>query len=62
VAYFDNSSENPNPHDSPKPVGWGEKTTDEMCIAFVSFLKADQWQPREDEFATRAAVARWNAR
>ena len=35
VSYFDNSSDNPNnPNSPPKPVGWGEKTTDEMCIAF----------------------------
>ena len=46
VSYFDNSSENPNnPHHPPKPVGWGEKTTDEMCIAFVDYLKAEEWQP-----------------
>ena len=36
VAHFDNSAENPaNPHDPPIPVGWGEKTTDEMCIGFL---------------------------
>ena len=50
VAYFDNSSDNPNqPHDPPKTVGWGEKTTDEMCIAFIDFLKASQWQPKGAE-------------
>lgn len=39
VAYYDNSSKNPrNPSNPPKPVGWGEKTTDEMCIAFFHFL------------------------
>ena len=48
VSYFDNSSENPrNPHQPPKPVGWGEKTTDEMCIAFVGFVKAKDWQPAD---------------
>ena len=47
VSYFDNSNENPNnPHDPPKPVGWGEKTTDEMCIAFVEYLSASKWQPK----------------
>ena len=36
VAHYDNSSANPrNPNNPPKPVSWGEATTDEMCIAFV---------------------------
>jgi hypothetical protein len=35
-AYYDNSSGNPkNPNSPPKPVSWGEATTDEMCIAFL---------------------------
>jgi hypothetical protein len=35
-AWYDNSSSNPrNPNDPPKPVSWGEATTDEMCLAFV---------------------------
>jgi len=35
-AYYDNSSNNPlNPNDPPRPVSWGEATTDEMCIAFL---------------------------
>ncbi|HEX8171040.1 MAG TPA: ascorbate-dependent monooxygenase [Thermoanaerobaculia bacterium] len=35
-AIYDNSSDNPlNPNVPPKPVGWGEATTDEMCIAFL---------------------------
>jgi mono/diheme cytochrome c family protein len=46
VAYFDNSADNPNnPNSPPKPVGWGEKTTDEMCIAFVAHVDASKWQP-----------------
>lgn len=37
-ATYDNSSSNPrNPNNPPKPVSWGEETTDEMCIAFVGF-------------------------
>lgn len=37
-AHFDNSSANArNPNNPPKPVSWGEQTTDEMCIAFVGF-------------------------
>ena len=35
-AHYDNSAHNPNnPNDPPKPVSWGEATTDEMCVAFV---------------------------
>jgi len=36
TAHYDNSSNNPrNPNSPPKPVSWGEATTDEMCLAFV---------------------------
>ena len=36
TAYYDNSSNNPhNPNNPPKPVSWGEATTDEMALAFV---------------------------
>lgn len=32
-AFYDNSAENPqNPSNPPKPVRWGEQTTDEMCL------------------------------
>ena len=35
-AHYDNSEGNwRNPNIPPKPVGWGEQTTDEMCIAFL---------------------------
>ena len=35
-ATYDNSSRNPeNPNIPPKEVGWGENTTDEMCLAFL---------------------------
>lgn len=35
-AVYDNSAANPrNPNSPPKPVYWGEATTDEMCLAFV---------------------------
>ena len=48
VSHFDNSSENPaNPHDPPVPVGWGEKTTDEMCIGFLYYVKASEFSPSE---------------
>ncbi|PYQ56359.1 MAG: ascorbate-dependent monooxygenase [Acidobacteria bacterium] len=37
-AFYDNSTGNwRNPNDPPKPVSWGEATTDEMCIAFLGF-------------------------
>ncbi len=46
IAHFDNSAENPaNPNDPPIPVGWGEKTTDEMCIGFFYYVKASQFSP-----------------
>lgn len=36
-AHYDNSTANPqNPVNPPRTVGWGENTTDEMCIAFLS--------------------------
>jgi len=49
-SHFDNSSDNPNnPNSPPKPVRWGEKTTDEMSIAFVAYLNASEWQPPKVE-------------
>ncbi len=37
-SFYDNSSGNwRNPNNPPKPVSWGEATTDEMCIAFLGF-------------------------
>ncbi|HET6645512.1 MAG TPA: hypothetical protein VFG65_08450 [Fimbriimonadales bacterium] len=37
-AIYDNSKDNPrNPNDPPKPVGWGEQTTDEMMLLIVPF-------------------------
>jgi len=38
LAIYDNSETNPlNPNSPPIPVGWGERTTDEMCIVFAIF-------------------------
>jgi hypothetical protein len=35
-AVFDNSEKNPlNPHRPPRPVIFGEQTTDEMCFVFI---------------------------
>jgi mono/diheme cytochrome c family protein len=37
-AHYDNSAGNPvNPNNPPRLVRWGEQTTDEMCLAFVTF-------------------------
>ncbi|RMG25759.1 MAG: hypothetical protein D6724_03330 [Armatimonadetes bacterium] len=37
-AHYDNSAENPNnPNNPPKPVTWGEQTTDEMMLLIVAF-------------------------
>ncbi len=36
TAVYDNSANNPrNPNSPPKPVGYGEETTDEMALAFL---------------------------
>jgi mono/diheme cytochrome c family protein len=36
TAVYDNSPANSrNPTNPPRPVGWGENTTDEMCLAFI---------------------------
>lgn len=36
-SVYDNSADNPrNPNDPPVDVSWGERTVDEMCIAFVA--------------------------
>ena len=40
---FDNSNDNPNnPNYPPKPVRWGEQTTDEMALAFLSITWDDE--------------------
>src|SRR5438034_6487408 len=37
TAYYDNSLNNPkNPSNPPVTVRWGERTTDEMCLTFIS--------------------------
>jgi len=45
-AWFDNSAKNPNnPNDPPRPVRFGERTTDEMAICFLSYLRASEYDP-----------------
>jgi hypothetical protein len=42
-AHFDNSAKNPsNPNNPPRPVKWGEATSDEMCIGFIGIVKKGQ--------------------
>ncbi len=49
-SFYDNSAANPNqPRNPPKAVGWGEETTDEMCIAFLAYTKDDETLPNEDD-------------
>ena len=39
TAVYDNSDGNPkNPNNPIVPVGWGERTTDEMCLAFLGVI------------------------
>ena len=41
-SHYDNSATNPNnPSNPPKPVRWGEQTTDEMCLAMIGYTTAD---------------------
>ena len=47
VATFDNSAENPNnPNLPPQEIVWGEKTTDEMCIAFLGRVRQSEYDPK----------------
>lgn len=39
TAFYDNSDQNPrNPNSPIVPVGWGERTTDEMCLALIGIV------------------------
>jgi hypothetical protein len=43
VAHFDNTAGNPaNPSTPPREIGWGEQTTDEMCIGFLQWTLDDE--------------------
>ena len=50
IAGFDNSAENLHqPSRPPRPVGWGDGTTDEMAIVFLGVtVDAERfgWRPR----------------
>ena len=43
IAHFDNSVFNPyNPRKPPLDVRWGERTYDEMCLAFLNITYDDE--------------------
>ena len=43
LAHYNNSTGNlRNPNAVPKEIHWGEQTTDEMCIAFISYTEDDE--------------------
>ncbi|MCE9584719.1 MAG: redoxin domain-containing protein [Planctomycetes bacterium] len=45
TAVYDNSDKNPqNPNRPPQRVYWGERTSDEMCLAFIGYV-ADEEDP-----------------
>jgi hypothetical protein len=46
TASYDNSTGNPhNPSNPPRRVTWGEETTDEMCVGFLSFVADNENDP-----------------
>ena len=58
-AYYDNSTGNPrNPNNPPKPVSWGEQTTDEMCIAFLG-ITIDNENLASGEVADASWIPPW---
>jgi hypothetical protein len=62
VAHFDNSDQNPdNPSRPPRGIGWGEQTTDEMCIGFLQWTLDDEQlhnQPPVPQLPRLRAAAR----
>lgn len=62
-ATFDNSDANPNnPNHPPKPIGWGEKTTDEMCIAFLSLVLESEYDPESKGRRTERLTSQLESR
>jgi hypothetical protein len=50
VAHFDNSASNPrNPNRPPKPIKWGQSSTDEMCTGIIAVTKKGQDLTRPGE-------------
>jgi uncharacterized protein (TIGR03437 family) len=57
TAYFDNSADNPrNPNNPPRPVRFGEATTDEMAVALLSFTFDGQTLPLSSPRLNEVAV------
>ena len=51
VAHYNNSDSNPrNPNSPPQQVWWGEQTTDEMCLAFLSYTADSENLTSGDRF------------
>lgn len=59
TAVYDNSANNPrNPNSPPKPVGYGEETTDEMALAFFrATVDGDGVEPSAPSLLNVAADA-----
>ena len=62
TCIYDNSTDNPfQPNNPPKPVRWGEETTDEMALAFLAFtLDAFSITPSSPQLAEVALDAGGN--
>jgi hypothetical protein len=58
-AVYDNSTRNRrNPNSPPKDTGWGEGTTDEMCIAFIRVTADAEHLDHQPRYGRAAATAR----
>jgi hypothetical protein len=42
IAYYDNSDHPRNPHQPPKPVRYGHRVEDEMCVGYIAVVKTGQ--------------------
>jgi hypothetical protein len=60
VAHFDNSTGNVrNPNQPPIEVGWGEKTTDEMCIGIMQLTRDGEHVGNRSPDELRPAILDW---
>lgn len=54
VGTYDNSADNPNnPNDPPKPITWGEETTDEMFLFIAAYTVDSEDLSRPDQATPR---------
>jgi hypothetical protein len=61
VAHFDNSASNPaNPHRPPITIGWGEQTSDEMCIGFFHYTRDDERLENSAPTGSYNVLRDWN--